>query len=96
MTLTTTPDGIAYTPDFCAVAEAFGIHSIKITCEEELSDAIKEAVNANEPVFLEVEVTDVYPQSGGIATGWWDVPVPAYMDEKEAEYQKGVSEEYII
>jgi len=92
----TTSDGVPYTPDFCAVAEAFGIRAVKISREEELAGAITEAINSNEPVFIEVAVTDEYPQSGGIATGWWDVPIPAYMKDKEKEYQKGVSEEYII
>ena len=94
----TTPDGLTYTPDFCAVAEAFGIRSVKVSHEEQLSEAITKALNASasEPIFMEVSVTDVYPYSGGAAAGWWDVPIPAYMKEKEAQYLEGVKEEYIL
>ena len=87
--------GATYTPDFCKAAGAFGIRSIKVTSEDGVDGAIKEALSMREPVLVEVMVTDEYPYSGGTATGWWDVPVPVYMREKEAAYKKNMEQECI-
>lgn len=83
-----------YSPDFAAAAEAFGMKSKKITKREEVADAISEAILAGCPYLLEVEVCRDYPYTGGEAFGWWDVPVPVYMEEKRAAFEQGRSEEF--
>lgn len=88
-----TPDGQAYTPDFAATAKAFGIDSVRITSKEELEPALAKAIYSDKSFLVEVMVTTEYPYSGGKATGWWDVPIPAYMEEKREVYLKNISEE---
>ena len=86
-------DGSSYTPDFAKVAKAFGIDSIRVSSKEELRPSLEKAINSDKPFLVEVMVTTEYPYSGGKATGWWDVPIPAYMTEKRKAYLKCVSEE---
>lgn len=40
--------------DFCKVAEGLGCQTIKVTTKEEVAPAIKKAMEANGPVFIEV------------------------------------------
>jgi acetolactate synthase-1/2/3 large subunit len=88
-----TPDGEMYSPDFAGAAKSFGIDSLKVFSREELQPAIEKAINSDKPVLVEVMVDTEYPYSGGSATGWWDVPIPAYMKEKREQYLKAVSQE---
>ena len=34
-----------------------------------------------------------FPLSGSPAVGWWDVPVPTYLKERRARYEKERAEE---
>lgn len=88
-----TPDGKAYTPDFAGTAKSFGIDSIKVSSREELKPALQKAISCDKPILLEVMTDTEYPYSGGSATGWWDVPIPAYMEEKREQYVKAVTQE---
>ena len=45
--------------------------------------------------MIEVIVNKQFPYSGGIATGWWDVPVPTYLKERRREYEKARDEEVL-
>jgi acetolactate synthase-1/2/3 large subunit len=90
-----TPDGKLYSPDFSQVAQAFGIHALRVEKPDELDIKLQEALAHPGPALLEVIVTSEYPASGGVATGWWDVPVPPYMTSKYADYISGRSEEII-
>ncbi|MGI6669695.1 MAG: thiamine pyrophosphate-binding protein [Acetivibrionales bacterium] len=91
----TTPDGKPYSPDFAAIAENFGLFSQKVTKLEQAEDALRKAIQSKVPSFIEVIVNNKYPYSGGCATGWWDVPVPHYIDEQYKKYDTGRKEEYI-
>jgi len=42
-----------------------------------------------------VDVSREYPYTGGKAFGWWDVPIPAYMSQKRAAYEKALEEETV-
>ena len=42
------------------------------------------AFAAGGPAVVEVMVERDYPLSGSPAVGWWDVPVPTYMEERRA------------
>lgn len=88
-------DGSLYSPDFTAIARSFGFYSQKVTMQCEVAEAVQRALNSNTPSFIEVMVDREYPSSGGAATGWWDVPVPYYINDKETEYKENVKEEYI-
>lgn len=88
-----TRDGEPYTPDFQATATAFGLHSQRISRPGELDRALKDAFNSGRPALIEVMVNRDYPLSGSPATGWWDVPVPAYLSEERARYERESAEE---
>jgi acetolactate synthase-1/2/3 large subunit len=88
-------NGKMYTPDFAEIAKNFGIHSQKISQESEVDRAIKTALGLSAPAFIEVDVYREYPQSGGEAFGWWDLPIPAYMEAQRKKYEAGVAEEQI-
>lgn len=92
----TTPDGKDYSPDFESIADSFGFHSQKVTREEEIAEAVSKALNCGRPSFIEVIVSKEYPYSGGIATGWWDVPVPEYISEKNLKYRDGKEQETLV
>ena len=88
-------DGSIYSPDFVTIADSFGFYSQKITQQNEVEEAVRNALSTFSPSFIEVIVERDYPFSGGIATGWWDVPVPYYIRNKDMEYRKSKKEEYI-
>ena len=90
-----TQDGLSYTPDFSAAASAFGLYSERVTKKDVFPEAFKRVLGEKGPSLIEVMVSDEYPYSGGEATGWWDVPVPAYIEDKAKEYGKNVREEYL-
>lgn len=81
-------DGTIYSPDFCSIAEAFGIPSQKISQTKQVAAALKNALQRKGPVFIEVEVYRDQPYSGGKSFGWWDVPIPAYLTERRAKYEE--------
>jgi hypothetical protein len=43
---------------------------------------LKRAFDSGKPALIEVPVQYEYPISEGKSTGWWDVPVPAYLRRK--------------
>jgi hypothetical protein len=38
-------------------------------------------------------VERTYPLSGSPAVGWWDVPVPTYLEDQRARYEREIQEE---
>jgi len=88
-------NGEIYTPDFHAIAQAFGIHSRKISQSDQVAEAVKESLACNGPALIEVDVHRDYPYSGGKAFGWWDVPIPAYLEERRAKYEEEIEEELV-
>lgn len=52
------PDSGVETPDFCAVANAYGIKTVRITAEDDISVKIKNVLEADEPVLCEVMVQE--------------------------------------
>ena len=91
-------DGKSYDPDFKTIAEAFHIKSYLASDKDGFEKALKDALEttaAGKPAFIHVPVSAEYPYSGGKAFGWWDVPVPAYMEDKRENYIGGISEETV-
>jgi len=90
-----TPDGAPYSPDFAAAAKAFGVAAYREDTLEGVRAALAEAVAADRPALIHVDVCREHPDSGGKAFGWWDVPIPAYMEEKRAVYEAAITEELV-
>ena len=55
------PDSGLQTPDFCKVAEAYGVKAVKIVKEEELESKIAEVLEIREPVVCEIMVQEFAP-----------------------------------
>ena len=88
-----TPDGKIYSPDITAAACAFGWSAQKITARQGIAPAVKKALSTMRPALVEVIVHRESPYSGSPAVGWWDVPVPTYLKERRAKYEKERREE---
>ena len=86
------PDGTLYSPDFAALARSFGCAAATVTQAADVGDAVRRAVDSGEPTVIEVPVNRTPPYSGGEAVGWWDVPVPAYL-EGRGQYEREREEE---
>lgn len=77
-----------YSPDFAEIAKSFGVASEKISTRGSVAAAVTKALDSKKPALIEVDVYDQYPESGGAAYGWWDVPIPTYLDERRAKYDR--------
>jgi len=84
-----------YSPNFTEIAEAFGIHAKRISQPEEAAPAVNAAIASGKPAFIEVDVYREFPQSGGDAYGWWDVPIPHYLPVEKSKYDTGKQEEQV-
>ena len=91
----TTRDGKSYSPDFAALARSFGIKAYAESTREGIAKALNEALKSNAPALIHVNVCRDYPNSGGKAFGWWDVPIPSYMDEKREKYEREAAQETV-
>lgn len=47
-------DGKPYSPDFAAIARAYGVEGIKVEAAEEFKPALEKAIKANKPIVLDV------------------------------------------
>jgi acetolactate synthase-1/2/3 large subunit len=83
------------TPDLTAVAKGFGAHAVRISRPDEVAPALKQAVRLGKPSVIEVMVDDRLGTSGGLAPGWWDVPVPEYLEQRRAKYDQERRDERI-
>ncbi|MCP4537153.1 MAG: thiamine pyrophosphate-binding protein [Chloroflexi bacterium] len=86
-------DATPISPDLTALAHAFGCHAERVSAPSEVQPALERAFSAGCPAVIEVMVERAYPLSGSPAVGWWDVPVPTYMAQKRAQYERERSEE---
>jgi acetolactate synthase-1/2/3 large subunit len=88
----TRPDGSPYGVDIAEVAAGFGVRSWRVESPDALEPTLREAVSAGEPTV--VEVPTARDAAGPWVPGWWDFPVPAYIeDERQTEYWAGRAEE---
>jgi acetolactate synthase-1/2/3 large subunit len=90
-----TQDGAPVSPDLAAAAKAFGAYSEQVRRPGELASSLKRALAQNRPAVLEVFHDTAPGMSGGDAPGWWDVPVPGYLESARAEYDAAVAEEMV-
>jgi acetolactate synthase I/II/III large subunit len=89
-------NGNPYSPSFRAIGEAFGIDAQSIHRFDQVQPAVQRALALNAPALIEVMVNREYPYSGGYATGWWDVPIPAYLSDRRANYLTARDEEVLV
>ncbi len=81
-------DGNPYSPNFAEVARAFGAHGERISRADEVEPALERAFASGKPAVVEALVSREYPYTGSPAQGWWDVPVPTYLTERRAQYDR--------
>lgn len=87
--------GEYYSPNFAHIAKGFGCWSTRISKANEIIPALNEAFNQDGPSVIEVLVNRTPEYQTSPAWGWWDVPIPAYMEEKRKQYEKEIQDEQI-
>jgi acetolactate synthase-1/2/3 large subunit len=87
-----TPDGRYYSPDFTRLAEAYGCHGERVEEPGGIVPALERAFAAEKPAVVELICATEGPMAQLSKVGWWDVPIPAYMEEKRAQYERERSE----
>lgn len=58
-------DGESYSPDFAAIARAYGVEGIKIESAAELKPALEKAIALNKPVVIDVYMKNVPTPTAG-------------------------------
>lgn len=62
-------DGKPYSPDYAAIARAYGVEGVKIASAAEFKPALRHAIKMNKPVVL-----DVYMRNEPVPTaGHWNI-----------------------
>ncbi len=84
-----------YTPDFTTIAKGFGVYAKRIERSDQVKDALGKAFASGKPAVIEVMVNREQVYSGAV-TGWWDVPIPAYLTERRKKYEEERAEERLI
>lgn len=79
-------------PDFVKIAEGFGLHAESIEEPGDIQSAIKRAFEHGGPALVEIKVAKDFPNSGSTVVGWWDVPIPEYLEDRRAEYEQARKE----
>jgi len=85
--------GEAYTPNFAEIAKQFGLHGERVERPDEVGPAVRRALASGGPALIEAMIARDGPESGLVKTGWWDAPVPAYLEERRTAYEEGRAEE---
>ncbi len=88
-------DGQPQSPHLADAARAFGAHAVRVSDADAVAPALETALAAGRPAVVEVMVDQDFGQSGGLAPGWWDVPVPEYFPDQHANYRQGLAEERV-
>jgi thiamine pyrophosphate-dependent acetolactate synthase large subunit-like protein len=73
--------GELYSPSFIKLAQAFGCYNEFVEKPDEISQALKNAFESGKPSLIEIPVHYEYPWSEGKTFGWWDMPIPASLQE---------------
>ena len=80
-------DGSPYGVDVADVARGFGVTSWRVESSDDLEPTLKKAISADEPTV--VEVPTARDAAGPWVPGWWDFPIPTYIDdERQKEYRE--------
>ncbi|HEX9376863.1 MAG TPA: thiamine pyrophosphate-binding protein [Actinomycetota bacterium] len=79
--------GETFSPDFSQVARAFGAWGERVEKPGEVADALRRALAAEGPAVVEVLTASEGRDARLSKVGWWDVPVPEYLEERRAAYE---------
>jgi len=79
-------------PDFVAVAKGFGLYSESVDQPGDIQAAVERALKHDGPSLVEVKVARDFPNSGSTVVGWWDVPIPTYLEDRRAKYEQARKE----
>jgi len=79
-------------PDFVAVAKGFGLQAESVERPADIQAAVNRALAHDGPSLVEVKVARDFPNSGSTVVGWWDVPIPAYLEDRRADYEQARNE----
>lgn len=63
--------GEPFSPDYAALARAYGAEGVTVTEPGELGDALEKAIGSSSPVLIDVLVD---PEAAPVATGTWQLP----------------------
>ena len=74
------------TPHIADAANAFGVYGVRISAPDEVAPALDAALRLGKPAVVEIMVNMGLGTSGGLAPGWWDVPVPEYFAKRYQAY----------
>jgi acetolactate synthase-1/2/3 large subunit len=87
--------GEPYSPDFVAVARAFGLPGHLATDPADLRRAVSDALACGGPALIEVPVAGEPPLSLARRVGWWDLPVGRHHPAARQRYEEGRREEQL-
>lgn len=76
-TVSATRDGESYSPDFVALAAAFGAVGIRVDDSTDIAEAVQAAVSSGRPAVLDIRVATAYPESGNDLGRWAEFPKPS-------------------
>jgi acetolactate synthase I/II/III large subunit len=79
-------------PDFVAIAKGFGLYSESVDQPNDIQAAVNRALEHDGPSLVEVKVARDFPNSGSTVVGWWDVPIPTYLEDRRAKYEQARKE----
>ena len=79
-------------PDFVAVAKGFGLQAESVEQPDDIQAAVSRALAHDGPSLVEVKVARDFPNSGSTVVGWWDVPIPAYLEDRRSDYEQARNE----
>jgi acetolactate synthase-1/2/3 large subunit len=85
--------GAPYSPDFVAVARAFGLPGHLASDPQDLRRAVAEAIASQGPSLIEVPTAGEPPLSLARKVGWWDLPVGRRHEAARQRYEEGRREE---
>jgi acetolactate synthase-1/2/3 large subunit len=88
-----TPDGSVYSPDFAAIARAFGIHAEQPSTPDDVAPAVRRGIASGGPSLIHIRVDRDLAVAGPDKTGWWDAPSPADRPDEHARWLAGVAEQ---
>ena len=84
--------GETYSPDLAGVARDFGCWSCRVSRADQIAEAVTRALASDQPAVVEVLVARDWPHTGTPAVGWWDVPIPGYLEARQ-RYEQALGEE---
>jgi len=87
--------GEPYSPDFVAVARAFGIRGHLAQGPADLREAVARAIASQGPMLIEVPTAGEPPLSVAQKPGWWDLPVGRHHEAARRRYDEGRAEEQL-